>query len=336
MVLATIARCCEHGPLPGAMVMTAILSNGITLEYESMGNPTAPAVLLVMGLGMQLVAWPDPFCERLVQHGFRVIRFDNRDIGLSHKFDELGVPRIGRAMLRALLGLRVRAPYDLDDMARDTAGLMDALALPAAHVVGASMGGMIAQQLAAHCPERVRSLTSIMSTTGARGLRQPSMRVRRELLRRPEDPTSVESIIDNYEHLYGVIASPAYPTPREELRARIRRGVERSYHPQGFLRQLAAILASGDRSAELGRIACPTLVIHGKADPLVPYEGGVDTAYRIRDSRLVLLDGFGHDLPPQLHDRFAAMIAAHVREAEGLARASPPSSGVGGNPPGMS
>ena len=238
-------------------------------------------------------------------------------------------------LLRALLGLRVRAPYDLDDMARDTAGLLDALEDRRAHVVGASMGGMIAQQLAAHYPARVRSLTSIMSTTGARHLRQPSMRVRQELLRRPEDPTSVESIIDNYEHLYGVISSPGYPTPREELRARIRRGVERSYHPQGFLRQLAAILASGDRSAALGRITCPTLVIHGKADPLVPYEGGVETAYRIRDSRLVLLDGFGHDLPPQLHDRFAAMIAAHVREAEGLVRPLPPSDGEVGKPPGL-
>jgi proline iminopeptidase len=318
------------------MVMTAIQSNGLTLEYQSMGDPAAAPVLLVMGLGMQLVAWPDPFCERLVQHGLRVIRFDNRDTGLSQKFDELGVPRIPRAILRALLGLRVRAAYDLDDMARDTVGLLDALGIRAAHLVGASMGGMIAQLVAAHCPERVRSLTSIMSTTGARHLRQPSMRVRRELLRRPEDPNSVESIIDNYEHLFGVIASPAYPTPREELRARIRRGVERSYHPQGFLRQLAAILACGDRSAALGRIACPTLVIHGRADPLVPFEGGVDTACRIRGSRLVLLDGFGHDLPPQLHDRFAAMIAAHVREAEGVVHPTPASSGVVGNPPGLS
>jgi pimeloyl-ACP methyl ester carboxylesterase len=297
------------------MAMTAALSNDIMLEYESLGDPSAPVVILVMGLGMQMIAWPDPFCERLVRHGLRVIRFDNRDIGLSQKFDHLGVPHISRALLRAMLGLPVRAPYDLDDMARDTVGLMDVLGIPAAHVVGASMGGMISQLVAAHYPERVLSLTSIMSTTGAPYLRQPSMRVRRELLRRPEDPTSVESIVDNYEHLYGVIASPAYPTPREELRARIRRGVERSYHPRGFLRQLAAIMASGDRSPVLGRITCPTLVIHGKADPLVPYQGGVDTAFKIRDSRLVLLDGFGHDFPAQLHGRFADMIAAHAAGA---------------------
>jgi proline iminopeptidase len=154
-----------------------------------------------------------------------------------------------------------------------------------------------------------------MSTTGARHLRQPSVRVRRELMRRPADPTSVDSIVENYEHLYGVIASPGYPTPPEELRARIRRAVERSYHPAGFLRQLSAILATGDRSAVLGRITCPTLVIHGKDDPLIPVDGGIDTARRIRDARLVLLDGFGHDFPPQLHDTFARMIAAHASEA---------------------
>ncbi len=315
--------------------MTAIQSNGITLEYESIGDPAAPAVLLIMGLGMQLVAWADPFCERLVRHGFRVIRFDNRDSGLSQKFSELGVPRIVRAMLRAMLGLRVRSPYDLDDMARDTVGLMDALEIPAAHVVGVSMGGMIAQQVAAHHPGRTLSLTSIMSTTGARHLRQPSTRTRRALLRRPDDPTSVDSIVENYVHLYGVIGSPGYPTPPAELRSRIRRGVERSYYPQGFLRQLGAILASGDRSAGLGRITSPTLVIHGKADPLVPCEGGVDTARKIRDARLVLLDGFGHDFPPQLYDRFADMIAAHAREADGSALPSPPSSGVVGNPAGL-
>jgi proline iminopeptidase len=313
--LASVTRCCEHAELPGGTVMTATGSNGITLEYESMGDPGAPAVLLIMGLGMQMVAWPDPFCERLVGQGFRVVRFDNRDIGLSQKLGQLGIPRIGRAILRAFLGLPVRSPYDLDDMARDTVGLMDALGIVSAHVVGASMGGMISQLVAATCPERVLSLTSIMSTTGARHLRQPSVRVRRELLRRPADPTSVDSIVENYVHLFGVIASPGYPTPPEELRARIRRAVERSYYPAGFLRQLSAILASGDRSAVLGRITCPTLVIHGKADPLVPYEGGVDTAYRIRDSRLVLLDGYGHDFPPQLYGRFADMIAAHARDA---------------------
>jgi pimeloyl-ACP methyl ester carboxylesterase len=295
--------------------MAAVQANGISLEYESLGDPSAPVVLLIMGLGMQLVAWPDAFCERLVQHGFRVIRFDNRDIGLSQKFDELGTPRLARAIVRTLLGLRVRSPYDLGDMVRDTVGLMDALAIPSAHLVGVSMGGMIGQLVAAHYPDRVLSLTSIMSTTGARHLPQPSARTRRELMHRPADPTSVDSIVENYERLFRVVSSPGYPVPPEEFRARIRRAVERSYHPAGFLRQLGAILASGDRSTVLGRISCPTLVIHGKADKLVPYAGGVDTACKIRDAKLVLLDGFGHDFPPQLYERFARMIAAHARDA---------------------
>ena len=295
--------------------MTAIRANGITLEYELLGDPAAPVVLLVMGLGMQMIAWPDPFCESLLRVGFRVLRFDNRDCGLSQKLDQLGTPRLGRSIARALLGLPVRSPYGLDDMARDTVGLMDALGIASAHVVGASMGGMIAQVVAALHPERVCSLTSIMSTTGARHLKQPSLRVRRALLRRPADPSSVESVIEHYERLFRVIGSPAYPTPPEEFRARMRRAVERAYHPPGFLRQMAAILASGDRSELLGRIECPTLVIHGKADPLVPCQGGVDTAYKIRDARLVLLDGFGHDFPPQLCQRLGDMIAAHARQA---------------------
>jgi proline iminopeptidase len=157
-----------------------------------------------------------------------------------------------------------------------------------------------------------------MSTTGARHLPQPSVRIRRELLRRPREPITTETLLEHYEHLFGVIGSPGYPTPPDEFRARIRRAVERGYHPAGFLRQLGAILASGDRSPLLGRITCPTLVIHGKSDPLVPYQGGVDTAYRIRDARLVLLDGFGHDFPAQLFERFADMIAAHARAAPTL------------------
>jgi proline iminopeptidase len=295
--------------------MTAIPANGITLEYESLGDPAAPAVLLVMGLGMQLVAWPDAFCDGLVARGFRVVRFDNRDCGLSQKLDGLGTPRMASTVIRALLGLPVRAPYDLTAMAADTVGLLDALGVEKAHVVGASMGGMIGQLVAALHPERVLSLTSIMSTTGARHLPQPSARIRRELLRRPQEPVNTESLLAHYEHLFSVIGSPGYPQAPEEFRARIRRAVERGYHPAGFLRQLAAILANGDRSPLLGQITCPTLVIHGKADPLVPYPGGVDTAYKIRDARLVLLDGFGHDFPPALFERFADMIAKHALES---------------------
>jgi len=295
--------------------MTATQANGITLEYEFLGDPGAPVIVLIMGLGMQLVAWPDEFCQRLVQDGYRVLRFDNRDCGLSQQLDQLGTPHIGRSIVRALLGLPVRAPYGLQEMASDTVGLLDALGIGSAHVVGASMGGMIGQLVAALHPERVRSLTSIMSTTGARHLPQPSLRVRAELLRRPDDPSNVDSLVEHYERLFSVIGSPGYPTPPEEFRARIRRAVERGYHPAGFLRQLGAILATGDRTPLLDQVRCPTLVIHGKADPLVPYAGGVDSAYRIRDSRLVLLDGYGHDFPPQLYGRIATLIISHARDA---------------------
>jgi pimeloyl-ACP methyl ester carboxylesterase len=301
--------------------MSAIQANGLTLEYESLGDPGAPVVLLVMGLGMQLVAWPDAFCDGLVNKGFRVVRFDNRDCGLSQKLDQLGTPRMPGAILRALLGLPVRSPYDLKAMAADTVGLLDALGIAQAHVVGASMGGMIGQLVAALYPDRALSLTSIMSTTGARHLPQPSVRIRRELLRRPQQPLTPDTLVAHYERLFAVIGSPGYPTPPEEFRARIRRAVERGYHPAGFLRQLGAILANGDRSPLLGSITCPTLVIHGKADPLVPFQGGVDTAYKIRDARLVLLDGFGHDFPSQLFERFVDMIANHARDA---APPSPP------------
>jgi pimeloyl-ACP methyl ester carboxylesterase len=306
---------CEHARPGTGAIMTAIQTNGLTLEYESLGDPGAPAVLLIMGLGMQLTAWPDEFCDGLVRKGFRVLRFDNRDCGLSQKLDELGTPRIGSLIVRALLGLPVRSPYDLVDMANDTVGLLDALAIPAAHIVGASMGGMIGQLVAARYPERALSLTSIMSTTGDRSLPQPSLRIRRELLHRPKPPLTVDTLVAHYERLFGIIGSPGYPTPPELFRARMRRSVERGYHPAGFLRQLGAILATGDRSEVLGQITSPTLVIHGKADPLVPYAGGVDTAYKIRDARLVLLDGFGHDFPPQLFARFVDMIAAHARDA---------------------
>ncbi len=295
--------------------MSAIRANGITLEYESLGDPAAPAILLIMGLGMQLVAWPDEFCDGLVRQGFRVVRFDNRDCGLSQKLDELGRPRIAAAVARALVGLPVRAPYDLEDMAGDAVGLLDALGIPAAHVVGASMGGMIGQIVAARHPARALSLTSIMSTTGARHLPQPAVRVRRLLLARPQPPVTVDSLVAHYERLFAVIGSPGYPTPPEEFRARIRRAVERGYHADGFLRQLAAVLRNGDRTALLGQIACPTLVIHGKADPLVPWPGGVDTAYRIRDAHLVLLDGFAHDFPAPLFARFVDMISTHARAA---------------------
>jgi pimeloyl-ACP methyl ester carboxylesterase len=297
--------------------MAQVTSNGITIEYESLGENAAPVVLLVMGLGMQLIAWADPFCERLVQRGFRVVRFDNRDCGLSQKMDHLGFPNLPRAAIRSRLGLRVRSPYTLEDMAQDTVGLLDALGIRAAHVVGASLGGMISQVVAANSPDRVLSLTSIMSTTGARHLPQASAQVRQQLLSRPSDPTNVEALVSHLERTFRMIGSPGYPTPPDELRARIRRAVERGYYPAGVVRQLVAVMAHGDRSPQLSKVRCPTLVIHGKDDPLVPCAGAIDTALRIRDATLVLLDGYGHDFPAQLHQRLADYIAGHALAASG-------------------
>ena len=291
--------------------MAAVTANGLRIEYESFGNPEAPAIVLIMGLGMQLIAWPDPFCEKLAGAGFRVIRFDNRDIGLSTHFDERGVPNMLWAFLKARIGLRVRAPYDLNDMAADTVALMDALQITKAHVVGASMGGMIAQQVAAKYPARVRSLVSIMSSTGDRSLPPATKEAQRALFARPANPHDQKSVVDHSVKIWGVIGSPGFPTDPAELRARTQRAVARSYHPQGVARQLAGVLASSDRSADLRTVRAPTLVIHGDCDPLVRPACGEDTAKKIPGAKLRIIKGMGHDMAawPVIADE----ILTHVR-----------------------
>jgi len=291
--------------------MASIAANGIRIEYESFGSSGAPSIVLVMGLGMQLTGWPDPFCQKLAGEGFRVLRFDNRDIGLSTHFDDRGVPNMLWQFLKARIGLRVRSAYDLNDMATDTAGLMDALGLRQAHVVGASMGGMIAQQLAARYPARVQSLVSIMSTTGDRRLPPATREAQRALFSKPRKPRDPGSVVDHYVRLFNVISSPGFPTDPAELRARMERSVARSYHPQGVARQLIAVLASGDRSKDLATIRAPTLVLHGDRDPLVPLAGGKDTAAKIPGARLRIIAGMGHDMAawPILADE----IVAHAR-----------------------
>ncbi|MDP1612983.1 MAG: alpha/beta hydrolase [Sulfuritalea sp.] len=281
------------------------------IEYESLGDDTHPAIVLIMGLGMQLVDWPDEFCAALVARGYRVIRFDNRDCGLSGRFPARKRPRLLLAMTAAALGLPVRAPYTLDDMAADVVGLLDRLGIRAAHIVGASMGGMIAQVLAAKYPQRVLSLTSIMSTSGNRKLSKPSKAAGKTLLTRPTDPLDPESVIEHLVHSFGVIGSPGYPSTREELRARIGRSVRRAYYPAGVARQLLAVIAAGDRRKLLRTITAPTLVIHGAADPLVPLAAGRDTAQHIPGAQLQVIDGMGHDFPAALLPRLATAIAEH-------------------------
>jgi len=295
-----------------------IRANGIDIEVEDSAAGAAgesrPVVLLIMGLGMQLVAWPPQLVQALVDGGYRVVRHDNRDVGLSQHLDALGKPNLVWESIKHRLGLTPRAPYSLRAMAADSVGVLDALGIDKAHVVGVSMGGMIAQRVALAAPQRVRSLTSIMSSSGARGLPQPRRTVMRTLLRRPAG-NSPQAVVDHYVRLFKVIGSPGFPTPEAEMRATIHSGVQRSFNPVGTLRQMLAIVADVDRAAELGTITAPTLVLHGRADPLVPYAHGEDTARRIAGARLVGIEGMGHDLPPGVVERLLPPLLAHLKAA---------------------
>ncbi len=281
------------------------------IEYESLGDPSHPAIVLIMGLGMQLTAWPDSFCRELVERGYRVVRFDNRDCGLSGRAPGKKRANLLLAMAASALGLPVRTPYTLEDMAGDVIGLMDRLGIAQAHIVGASMGGMIAQVLTAKFPQRALSLTSIMSSSGNRRVSKPTKPARKILLSRPADPKDTDSVIDYMVQMFGVIGSPAYPASTDELRRRLGQSIRRAYTPAGTARQLLAIIASGDRRKLLRTIKAPTLVIHGAADPLVPLAAGRDTAQNIPGAELLVIDGMGHDFPDELMPRLAQVIADH-------------------------
>ncbi len=301
--------------------MPSVAANGIRIEYESHGDPARPVILLIMGLGMQLVAWPEELVGALAGRGFRVVRFDNRDAGLSTQFDHLPAGPLATAFMRSMFGWPVTAPYKLDDMAADTIGLLDALGIARAHVVGASMGGMIAQLIAIRHPERVQSLTSMMSSSGARSLPQPKYDAFFALIRRPKRGAGLDDLVQHYVNLFNVIGSPAYPTPLPLLQERLRSSLARANRPLGTLRQMLAILASGSRSHLLPRIIAPTLVIHGDADPLVPVAHGEDTAAKIPGATLKVIHGMGHDLPPALLPELSELIATHCTAADAVAPA---------------
>jgi pimeloyl-ACP methyl ester carboxylesterase len=277
-------------------------ANGISIEVEDQGSTSARPLLLIMGLGMQLIAWPNGFVRALVARGFRAIRFDNRDIGLSQHFDHLGIPNVVFEGIKHSVGMHVKSGYTLADMADDAAGVLDALNLESAHVCGISMGGMIAQHLAARHPRRVRSLTLMMTSSGARHLPGPTMRVRTAMLARP-DAGDREAILKYYLRLYRAIGSPGYPSTDSDIRERVGSWIDRSYHPEGNLRQLMAIAADGDRSALLRELRIPTQVIHGRDDALVPLPCGVDLASKIAGATMEVIDGMGHDLPEALWGR---------------------------------
>jgi pimeloyl-ACP methyl ester carboxylesterase len=291
-----------------------VVANGLNIEVDDQGPRDGPVVLLVMGLGMQLTAWPDELVELLLAQGFRVVRFDNRDAGLSDGFDHAGVPSIPLNALRHLLRLPIRSPYALTDMAADAVGVLDALGIARAHVVGASLGGMIAQHMAAGWSGRVASLALIMTTSGSRRLPGPTRAARRALLSQPADRAH-ETLVAHSIGVFHAIGSPAYRPAPAELRERVVASIARASRPQGSARQLLAIAADGDRTPLLARIHAPTRVIHGVVDPLVPVANGRDLVKRIPGALGDFIDGMGHDLPQALLDRIAHGIAHNARRA---------------------
>jgi pimeloyl-ACP methyl ester carboxylesterase len=283
---------------------------GIRIAYDQFGDVSHPAIVLIMGLGTQMISWPEIFCQGLADKGYRVLRFDNRDIGLSSKMHDAKIPGLMKIILYAKLGLTAQVPYKLIDMANDAVGLMDGLNIEKAHIIGASMGGMIAQLMAAHYPQRTLSLTSIMSTSGRRSLPGPSIKILWQMAKR--SATNEEAHLDNAMQLWALIGSPNYLPAPQELRERIRINYRRSYYPPGYIRQVAAIAASGDRVELLKKITAPTLIIHGLADPLVPAKCGIDTAELIPNAQLELIDGMGHDLPQPLLPKFIDLINSYA------------------------
>ena len=288
----------------------SVEANGIEIVYDTFGEPPAPPMLLIGGLSQQMIAWDEQFCAALAAQGYWVIRFDNRDVGLSTKFDEAGVPDVLALMQAAAQGEAVQAPYVLRDMADDAVGLLDALGIESAHVVGVSMGGMIAQEMAIHYTDRVRTLTSIMSSTGNPDLPPPTPEAMAILV--TPAPTDRAGNIESSVQTWRVLNGPVFPLDEDLTRERAGRFFDRGLSPEGTVRQLAAILASGSRKRALQSVTVPALVIHGDADPLVPVEGGIDTADSIPGAELMIIEGMGHSLHPEVAPRIIEAIVRHA------------------------
>ncbi len=294
--------------------MAKLSANGIEIEYETFGPENGRPLLLIMGLGGQLLMWDDEFVERLAARGHRVVRYDNRDVGLSTKFDHAGVPNVIELMQRAQQGLPLSVPYTLADMADDAAALIAGLGWSAAHVVGASMGGMIAQTLAYRHPERVATLTSIMSSTGNPSV--PPARPEAMAILTQTPPPDRAGNIEAAVATWKVLGGKGFPFDAERIRRRAARLYDRSYAPTGSARQLAAILAHGSRVERLRGVRAPTLVIHGLDDGLVHVEGGRDTAKSIAGAQLLEIEGMGHDMPPGVWPKLVGAISEHTAKAE--------------------
>lgn len=290
-------------------------ADGIQLVYETFGLAQHPAVILIMGLGAQMRVWPDELCQRVADAGYYVVRFDNRDVGDSSHMKDQGSPSLLKTWLQQKMQRPADVPYTLKDMSRDVLSLMDELQLHSAHLVGASMGGMIAQILAATKRKRVRSLTSIMSAGRAPGLPDPNLKVLLQLAKRPT-PVNREASIRYTMRMNRLIGSPAYPMNDIELRQLAETSYERAGSPCGFKRQLVAITAAGDRHHLLQKIKVPALIIHGSDDPIIPARMGVDTAAAIRKSKLKIIQGMGHDLPPALMPKLSKLLIKHLQKSE--------------------
>lgn len=290
--------------------MATVKANGLEICYDEQGDPDDPPVLLIMGLSAQMTAWPEGFVAALAGQGFRVVRFDNRDIGLSTWLDEAGVPDVAEALATGVLP---PAPYALSDMAADAAGVLDALGIGAAHIVGASMGGMIAQTFAVEHPERTLTLTVFFSTTGDPAVGQPRAGVAEALFLAPA-VSSREEHVEQALAGQRIIGSPGYPVDEDRYRGLAGAAYDRAFHPAGVIRQLLAVVHQPDRTEALARLSCPTLVIHGEADPLVDVSGGRATAAAVPGADLWTVPGMGHDLPRELEGEFADRLAAHFRK----------------------
>jgi pimeloyl-ACP methyl ester carboxylesterase len=275
--------------------MPNVKANGVQIEYDTFGDSSSPALLLIAGNGAQIYFWDAEFCELLVKRGYFVIRFDNRDAGLSTKFEEAGIPDFGAAIKALMEGNPVESAYTLDDMADDAVGLLNTIGIQKAHICGASMGGMIAQVIAYRHPKHVLSLTSIMSTTGNPDLPQAKPETIAAVLE--PAPAERKAFVEHMMNVWRKIWSPGFPFEETRARTFIEKSYDRSYYPQGAVRQNIALLANGDRRESLSTIAVPTLVIHGADDPLIPCEGGKDTALVIPGAKLFIISGMGHDMP---------------------------------------
>ena len=294
--------------------MAQVKANGIMIEAEAFGPASGETILLVMGLGAQMTRWPLALIDMLCAKGYRVIRYDNRDVGLSHKFDDAGPADIAGVMTDLAAGRTPRAAYTLDAMAADGVGVLDAFGVKRAHIVGASMGGMIAQMIAALYPERTLSLTSIMSSTGNPALPPAKPEAAAVLMTRPPRD-DIETLVAHGIKAQKAIGSPGYPPDEKVMRENILADFKRSNHADGFGRQMAAIMASGDRRALLKRVTAPTVVLHGEDDPLVPVDGGRDTAANITGAELRTVPGMGHDLPPALYSVFVDAVETAAKRS---------------------